>query len=595
MKQESIIIIATAWGSKFGGINSFSIRLSKSLPHILKNTKVYCICFNGSEDDIKDALLNDVNLILLDGTSSINQNHIINAIEKALSTVEKPEFIWWLGHDIITGGIANTCSQKFGGKSARFMHMSYDDYAYIKHEPQESISISDKIDLQKNIFRSANKRFAVGPLLHKRMIELVGHSDACKMIIPGLSECVIEHKSIDRLRVITFGRFDASESLTKQGPLSVSSFANAVKIGTESYNKVIQESELKIIGVPNELAGDLRSSANNTAGRVVNLKVFSFIEDEERLFSHLQDSNLCLMLSWHEGFGLTAWEAISAGVPVLISKNSGVYKLLEEIGGAALGCINCVEVKGSDKQNFNDEDLKTVSNKIIEISSNLSMHVSNAQSLRALLRSYRYTWNHCAETIANELSLNISVSPVDSYTGFNLINSSEDILEGFEVSKANKLLDSARSYFNVGSYSQAQDALNELVKHEAVKRYYTIAMDSTLLECEISLRQNDYRRCRLLFSSVINMALDKQDWVRYVKAKSIENVMYRDQGRYKEAIDIGKKLVDISIEHKLEKSIIESCHRKLARSLALGGDWRIALEHGLIAAKIAEDRGFLGG
>jgi hypothetical protein len=55
------------------------------------------------------------------------------------------------------------------------------------------------------------------------------------------------------------------------------------------------------------------------------------------------------MLSWHEGFGLVGWEAIAAEVPLVVSKRTGLYKLLDSpddpVGAA---CVSVVDVRGFD-------------------------------------------------------------------------------------------------------------------------------------------------------------------------------------------------------------------------------------------------------
>ena len=47
----------------------------------------------------------------------------------------------------------------------------------------------------------------------------------------------------------------------------------------------------------------------------------------------LRQANVIVMPSRTEGFGLVALEAISAGVPVLVSSESGIAKALEKVEG----------------------------------------------------------------------------------------------------------------------------------------------------------------------------------------------------------------------------------------------------------------------
>jgi len=66
-----------------------------------------------------------------------------------------------------------------------------------------------------------------------------------------------------------------------------------------------------------------------------------------------------MMPSWHEGFGLVAWEAIAAGIPLILGKNSGVYRyLLENYPGAETGYVYAVDLRGlGQRPFFRGEDL----------------------------------------------------------------------------------------------------------------------------------------------------------------------------------------------------------------------------------------------
>ena len=58
------------------------------------------------------------------------------------------------------------------------------------------------------------------------------------------------------------------------------------------------------------------------------LIVRSFVKDKQRLRELFCEVDLAIMPSRTEGFGLTALEAMSAGLPILVSGNSGFGKAL---------------------------------------------------------------------------------------------------------------------------------------------------------------------------------------------------------------------------------------------------------------------------
>ena len=59
-----------------------------------------------------------------------------------------------------------------------------------------------------------------------------------------------------------------------------------------------------------------------------------FVQDRESLKGLFQEVDLVIMPSRTEGFGLTGFEAMSAGLPVLVSRNSGFG---EALSGEAFG------------------------------------------------------------------------------------------------------------------------------------------------------------------------------------------------------------------------------------------------------------------
>ena len=61
------------------------------------------------------------------------------------------------------------------------------------------------------------------------------------------------------------------------------------------------------------------------------LTVKPYVKNRENIKKLLRASNLALIPSRTEGFGLTALEALSAGLPFLVSQNSGFAEALQAI------------------------------------------------------------------------------------------------------------------------------------------------------------------------------------------------------------------------------------------------------------------------
>ena len=70
------------------------------------------------------------------------------------------------------------------------------------------------------------------------------------------------------------------------------------------------------------------------------MRVRGFFQDRESLKGLFQEVDLVVMPSRAEGFGLTGLEAISAGLPVLVSRNSGFGEGLCSVPFGSMFVIN---------------------------------------------------------------------------------------------------------------------------------------------------------------------------------------------------------------------------------------------------------------
>src|SRR5207253_516745 len=125
-----VIVIATAWGSKFGGVNSFSTDLCRALAQTLTEHRLVCICAKASDADRDDAQQCGVTLISMDGFLEPTVGPMV--ADKLIEALRRADILsvdWWVGHDSITGALALDCKQQWkDSRCAVVMHMSYQDY-----------------------------------------------------------------------------------------------------------------------------------------------------------------------------------------------------------------------------------------------------------------------------------------------------------------------------------------------------------------------------------------------------------------------------------------------------------------------------------
>lgn len=437
--QPALIAFATRWGSKFGGINSFNadLLLAFGVAH-RESAKTVCVVLDASHAETQDALSADVLLVSLNDPSrkafSAELEPLVNsALNDNGVGPWLGERVVWLGHDRITGEIALTSARKRGGRAALIHHMSYQHYEAVA----ESASIAeDKVLHQRALFSQASVVLSVGPLLRDALMDMLDREDI-HMLIPGQPE--IEAVNVRKsFSGFLSGRLGDDAAKIKQAHLGVAAFASAIRECTDNKGlpdslRADKEPALKLRGVDMEATEaanttnaelELKRFAAQHADRTINLHALPFTTDRNRLFDELRRASVAMMPSWHEGFGLVAWEAIAAGVPLIVSNKSGVHRLLQEWeDGLYQQLVQTIDVRGSvDQPYYHAKDLEALTAAIIQVAKDPQDAQKKAARLRETLAS-TFTWHRCALDLAVALGWKFAHGPINAET--NVIPSAD--------------------------------------------------------------------------------------------------------------------------------------------------------------------------
>jgi glycosyltransferase involved in cell wall biosynthesis len=404
---EQLVFLATAWGTRHGGVNTFNSELCVSLAEVLPvSYEIVCVVLRASATEVAEAATARVTLIGLsapDDEATFTRLRGYDVVQATLK--DDGEVLWWIGHDAFTGEIAFEARKIAGlGKVAIFHHMIYFSYTGIKHQ-DGGLALS-RTNAQQNILRKADLVFAIGPRLARNATAL--RPAGVHEILPGLAD-IRGQPLPPTFRVVTFGRLGNSDDLIKQGRLAVAAFARALAENAEVFGS---DPSFVLIGVPpdevqqsQELCSQL---ATKYAKRIVNVLVIPYLEDRSLVLTTLASSTICLMLSLHEGFGLVGWEAIAAEVPLIVSRNSGLFDYIEAtLGGVGTGCLIPVNIKGSLQPDvFSEADLIEVAHALSHAALKREALKQDAKRLKELLRA-RHTWKNTALAFAAACELQI--------------------------------------------------------------------------------------------------------------------------------------------------------------------------------------------
>ena len=128
----NFMLLATAWGPKYGGINAFNMDFATGLAnHLGENGKVFCAAFSPTKDDVENARARHVHLLPLDrpiDSAAYDKSWALDVWQKFKKDHPDERIDWWVGHDVTTGWAAVEGPAVAGyGQSALLMHMNYAD------------------------------------------------------------------------------------------------------------------------------------------------------------------------------------------------------------------------------------------------------------------------------------------------------------------------------------------------------------------------------------------------------------------------------------------------------------------------------------
>lgn len=413
------IFIANSWGSKEGGINSFNFDLSLACARIARlerEMKICCVIPDLTNKVCSEIKRDNALPITLQGSdfqsssaADIIIDHLKSSSELRRRFPEKCN-TFWIGHDVYTGELAEQCAIACNGWSIIFHHMDYASYYLYKNQNIEEYS--KKVDKQKAILCAADLVCAVGPKLQNSAQDIVRRNQNLKVleVYPGIADLDSIETVSKRFNPIVFGRVEKDNQRVKQISLAINAYAKAVA-NDKNYDIIGTDSRLYVIGYKDddrecfeEEVQRLNENASEVAKKLCNIVPLPYISDRKQLGEKIAEASVAMMLSFHEGFGLVGYEAIAAGVPVVISKNTGLYVFLHKNRLSHL--VYGVEIEGAcTPDGFSENDLSIVSNALIEIRRNEDEHKRRALELRDILRSQKekYSWDAVAHNFIDRV------------------------------------------------------------------------------------------------------------------------------------------------------------------------------------------------
>lgn len=320
-KPAAFLSVATEWDSGKGGLSTFN----RELCIALAAAGHPCFCLVPQYDDTQRQAAAAVGVQLIAPPKQPGLSEEAQLLGKLELPSEHGPY-WVIGHDRITGpqAAARVAQGGYAGLIL-FVHTIPDEIEWFKHENDRdpARSAEDRSDLQLELARQAKLVVAVGPRIHEHLDWLCKGANVKTPLLrldPGLAPFDPPGPPTQKRSCLLLGRAEDAEL---KG-LDIAARA----LGQLDHPKLT----LVIRGAAPGTSRQLKTTLEQQAGNPnLAIQPQEYSSQREKIAADLRRATLLLMPSRVEGFGLVGLEAIAAGIPVLISANSGLAELLQEL------------------------------------------------------------------------------------------------------------------------------------------------------------------------------------------------------------------------------------------------------------------------
>ena len=359
-KHINVLFVCDEWNSSKGGLATFNRKFAINLAKASsEDFAIHCYVCQCNESDREDARKNGVNIITAKSIPAISDR--LEWLRLPPSELSHPDVV--IGHGRKFGTPAYFITQITKCKWVQFVHVFCEDLGKYKQTETDAVEENEKKHKEEiKLCKESNAVVAVGSRLQQKYSRCLPDTKV-HIITPGiLDEFVslsdqklanVSH-SPDEFSVFVFGR-GSYEDLALKG---YDIIANAVGSLGEKF-------KMTFVGSPegqHKSVMDWFLQNTNITRRQLTVRGYCNQEEVKEMF---YAADLVAMPSRTEGFGLIALEAISAGVPVLVTSESGIAEALKKVDGGKSVIIEsedpkewCQKIRTLSKKKP-DERLKT--------------------------------------------------------------------------------------------------------------------------------------------------------------------------------------------------------------------------------------------
>ena len=247
----------------------------------------------------------------IDWLASVPSNHQMNVV---------------IGHGIDLGKqVPHIKLSRPECKCIQVVHTDPEENGMFKSSDGTAAKSEKKYVDEVKLCQKADQIVAIGPKLADTCSRLYGEKkvlDLTPGIFPEFAYIKQGINERSEFQVFVFGRGDSEDFQLKGYDIAARAVAEL------KYEK--PPVKLVFVGAPNGKEEEVKGMLLKT-GILPGQLIVRSAKEREQLAEQFSQADLVIMPSRTEGFGLAALEALSAGLPVLISRNSGLRVALEKV------------------------------------------------------------------------------------------------------------------------------------------------------------------------------------------------------------------------------------------------------------------------
>jgi len=277
-----------------------------------------------SEEDRKVAASRNVRLIEAEKLHGIEPDLWLSSLPKNHAVD------WVIGHGVHLGRQVQLIKRHCECKWIQVVHTAPEELGMYKSYANAISKGQKKHQVEIELCKRADQVVAIGPKLAEAFS---GYLRSCRKdqdvlnITPSIfTEFSHVRQASEEGRtfsVLVFGRGDGEDFQLKGYDIAAKAIAE-LKDNSQPY-------KLVFVGAPSGEEENLADILLQQGVSRSQLTVRCFNENREQLAELFCEVDLAIMPSRTEGFGLAALEALSAGLPVLVSGNSGLGEALKNV------------------------------------------------------------------------------------------------------------------------------------------------------------------------------------------------------------------------------------------------------------------------